>query len=387
MSSKKDKTPFQVYEIENGEANILYEMYAQSGSSSQRDQDDRPDTVVINTTEIQSSFIPPTNTDLIYSASQPNEFAIVQETINQCQKERKQQKKQKKSKKKVKRRSKKDKQTMQTKANMKEPPGTKDDTISKFNHEKYSSDGLEIMFYNTKKEKDDWLPGDGDNIVSDESEENSEYENQKFDEMMDNARPQIESDTEDSSSDNDTSDSEYEDDSSINEYDMNSFIDDEGVEPPLLHKNQIPMEIESSEEKTEVDSKTSGIVEQKRASDTVTEKLDEEVKETEIKRHNTDKIIGRAESTKPRKSFVSTPSIMTFFEKLKKSGVLKPQQATRVIVNATPEQKDLYIKPETIEQYRLTEQEFNRHNNVYRILQNQYITMNKVNYQALRLID
>ena len=95
---------------------------------------------------------------------------------------------------------------MQQKCGMNELPGTKDDTVDTFDHDKYNYPIVDITYRMSPNRQDEWRDDDGDNIYTGSDDENSESEISVLNRVMRTSKGKDIS--EDTSTDEDTSESE-----------------------------------------------------------------------------------------------------------------------------------------------------------------------------------
>lgn len=343
-------------------------------------------------------FVPPAESDLVYSASQPEEYAIVQQTIDEFQKDRKEQKRRQRR---VTRRSKSSKKnSMQQKCRMNEPPGTKDDTVDTFDHDKYNCPIAEITFHGNPNRQDEWRDDDGDNIYTGSDDENSESEISVLNRVMRTSKGKDIS--EDTSTEEDTSESEVSEEEIAADNDPanmtynydDSFIDDSPLEGYPGHETETVTEQRSttepnntamSEESTEDEYEEEKEEKEEKEN---TESITKQVKPPKKKQEEVSVKKRNKKSAKPKRKAVTVTNpnqtIEYYFNRIRERGNIN-QRPTRVVVNGTTAEAIASASIEAINPTKayLTDTEFSAHNNLFKIGRNYPMKIKDKTYQSV----
>ena len=340
-------------------------------------------------------FVPPAELDLTYTASQPEEYAIIQQTIDKCQRDRR---KQKRRQRRVTRRSKRSKKNpMQQKCRMNEPPGTKDDTVDTFDHDKYNYPTIEITFRGKPIRQDEWRDDDGDNIYTGSDDENSESEISALNRVMRTSRGKDIS--EDTSTEEDTSESEISEEEIAADNDPanmtynydDSFIDDSPLEDYPGHETETVTEQRSTTEPTNT------AMSEESTEDDEEEKDDKEEKESTTKqvkppKKKEEKVRAKKkESAKPKRPAVTVTNtkqtIEYYFNRIREQNKNK-QRPTRVVVNGTTAEAIASASIKAINPTRayLTDTDFSAHDNLFKIGRNFPMSVNGKVYQSVFIL-
>lgn len=337
-------------------------------------------------------FVPPAELDLTYTASQPEEYAIIQQTIDECQKDRKEQKRRQRR---VTQRSKRSKKnSMQQKCRMNEPPGTKDDTVDTFDHDKYNYPTVEITFHGKPIRQDDWRDDDGDNIYTGSEDENSESEISALNRVMRTSRGKDIS--EDTSTEEDTSESEISEEEIAADNDPanmtynydDSFIDDSPLEDYPGHETETVTEQRSTTEPTNTamsEESTEDEEEEKEEKESITEQVKSPKKKQEKVRAK------KKEIAKPKRPAVTVTNtkqtIEYYFNRMREQNKNK-QRPTRVVVNGTTAEAiaSTSIKAINPNKAYLTDTDFSVHDGLFRIGRNFPMSINGKVYQSVFIL-
>lgn len=342
-------------------------------------------------------FVPAAELDLTYTASQPEEYAIIQQTIDQCQKDRKEQKRRQRR---VTRRSKRSKKnSMQQKCRMSKPPGIKDDTVDTFDHAKYDYPTVEITFRGKPIRQDEWRDDDGDNIYTGSDEENSESEISILNHVMRTSKGKDIS--EDTSTEEDTSESEISEEEIAADNDPanmtynydDSFIDDSPLEDYPGHETETVTEQRSTTEPNNtVMSEESTEDEDEEEEKEENEKTERIIKKVKTSKKKQEKVYAKKkESAKPKRPAVTVTNtrqtIEYYFNQMREQS-RNNQRPTRVIVNGTTAEAITSVNTIAINPTKayLTDTDFSTHDNLFKIGRNFPMSINGRVYQSVFIL-